>query len=265
MEHPEPRINQISIKIPTWFDDTNLWLKQVDAAFKISRPKITLQKTKYYHLLNSLPPHVIKIVADKLNPDTSEPYTTLTDTIHTRLAPTRTTAYDNLMRIKLDNRILFEVLTEMRLLSERLNDLPAETMKEAFLKAMPERIRPVLVPLLPSNSLDVLAEVADSLLSTQSESTISHISNTSEYTTTSEQQKFDDTIQDQLNSIQQQLDHLKLREPYQSPLYYYHRRYGVRAFRCQSPCNWKHHPQATRFRRNFLSRSIRRPIYHQGN
>ena len=115
-ERGEIRINQISLKIPAWFDDPNLWLKQVEAAFEITLPKITLQKTKYYHLL-CLPPHAVTIVEDKLNPDIPELYSILVSAIRSRLTATRPTADDSLMKITLDNCRLFQVLKERRMLS----------------------------------------------------------------------------------------------------------------------------------------------------
>ena len=34
-------IAAVTVKLPPWFDYTELWIKQVEAAFEISRPRIT--------------------------------------------------------------------------------------------------------------------------------------------------------------------------------------------------------------------------------
>ena len=49
-------INNISVKIPPFFSNIDVWIKLVKASFEIARPKVTRESTKYQHLIFNLQP-----------------------------------------------------------------------------------------------------------------------------------------------------------------------------------------------------------------
>ena len=74
-------INQMTLKLPAYFDNVELWLSQVESVFNGSRPKITTEKTKYYLLISQLPGHILSLLADKIKPEEAKPYSIITDAI----------------------------------------------------------------------------------------------------------------------------------------------------------------------------------------
>lgn len=249
----DTRIATISLKIPIWFEDTTLWLKQVESAFEITRPKITSEKTKYYHILNNLPPHILKIVSDKLDAETPTPYTTLVTAIKERTRSSSASSYNRLVNITLDNRRPYELLAELRRNSENLNGFSYEMLREAFIKAMPDYVRRVLIPMLKTTSLDTLAEIADHLISAERDSKMSSGIHSIEQDKPSEGKP---ALEQQIAELQEQIASLSYNggTSYQQKLCFYHRKFGYRAFRCVQPCQWRSSRRPTmrgNYRRQF--------------
>ena len=236
----EVSINQLTIKIPPWFDNVDLWIQQVEAAFASSRPSIKLEKNKYYHVICNLPGYILNLMSDKMDPNSGTPYTTFMEALRKRLSPAQSTTFSSLSNVKLNGRRAYEALREVRERCRLLNVQSDEFMREAFLNAMPASIWSVLRPLSKTQTLDELADTADNILSSTAKDRSLEVCQIASTSCKCDQWKSDiDEIKDQIASLNFNFKCRRL------TLCYYHRRFGHNAYKCQSPCDWskKHNHQ----------------------
>ena len=236
----DTNISAVAVKLPPWFEDTELWLKQIEAAFEICRPRITLQKTKYYHLLSALPAQILKLVADKLDPEVELPYDQLVNAIRVRYRPSTSYNFEVIRNAKLDGRRPYELLSELKENFRHLDSTSENMLRESFIRAMPDTIKNVLIAAAKYTSMDGLVEIADNMLSKHNDRSMNYVN------TPEEPRESVDAI----NAIQQQIQDLKIevmnisrdsthRQVKRRVLCYYHRKFGTRAYKCNQPCNWK--------------------------
>ena len=227
-------INQISIKLPPWFGNPDLWIKQVEAFYATSKPPIKLERNKYYHLICHLPGHVLELIADTLDPTADRPYSKVIEAIRMRLTPSKTDTFAALKNIKLEGRRPFAVVAEIKEKSRRLNITSEDVLRETFLNSLPENVRGIMIPQAYSLSLDELAQTADNLISNQS----SH----SAVASVSQPSGNDDAIQQlqsQVGEIFEKINAMTFNSSKNKQFCYYHKRFGKAAFKCQNPCDWQ--------------------------
>lgn len=242
----EPAINQLALKLPTYFDDITLWISQVEAAYNGSRPKISTEKVKYYLLISSLPGHVLSVVADKMRPDEDQPYTVIKEALLERLSAPNPDILRSLKNVTLNGRRPYSVLTDIRSYCTRLNIQSEDFQKELLIEAMPNHIKLVLLPLKSTISLDNLAHTADSLLSsikTELPTQSVHrdeVSNSSTAISNLRQEMIEmtDKLSEQINALNIRG---RIRDNREGQLCYYHKRFGKNAYKCEMPCSW--HPK----------------------
>ncbi|CAN7937515.1 unnamed protein product, partial [Ixodes hexagonus] len=146
---------------PFWPKNPTVWLMQVEAQFRLRH--ITSQKTRYLHIVSSLPANVADELADILaTPDPVSPFDQLkaaildrkTEFEHSRLQQLITTE-------ELGDRRPSQLLLRMRqLLGAQNQDPNNHLLRELFLQRLPSTMLPVLAA-AEDMSLDKLAELAD--------------------------------------------------------------------------------------------------------
>ena len=236
MDHPDDTaqmvseettaVASISLKIPPWFDDTDIWLQQLEAAFEVSRPRITSERTKYFHLVSNLPGHILKSIRDKMNPSSTSPYTELAETLRRRFSSSKSRIYDSIRNIKNENRNPFDLLCELRSRFKRLNTHSEDIVREAFINAMPDNIRSLIASLDRYVSLEELAERADNLIA--SNDTANKVMQVS----SSVEKERIDLIMDKIDSLTEQVNKITFRASDGKQKYcFYHATFGKKARR----------------------------------
>ena len=71
--------NQVSKKLPQYFDVADMWFRQVEAVFKLS--KISSETTKFLYVTASLPPSILMEFQEYFNTESATPYTDLQQAI----------------------------------------------------------------------------------------------------------------------------------------------------------------------------------------
>ena len=64
--------SHIQVRIPPFFKNIANWFIQVEAAFELAN--IFSQKTKYFHVLTSLPPDILETLTSAMDPSCNSPY-----------------------------------------------------------------------------------------------------------------------------------------------------------------------------------------------
>ena len=55
-EPAEPAVNTVAVKLPNfWMSDPELWFMQAEAVFNTRSPKVTVDGTKFDHIMTALP------------------------------------------------------------------------------------------------------------------------------------------------------------------------------------------------------------------
>ena len=252
-------INQVNMKIPAYFDNTELWIRQVEAVFKSSRPKVVSEKAKYYLLISQLPGHVLSIVSDKMQPEGDNPYTVLVAAMLERLSAPEPDIIKALKTTKLGDRRPYTLLTEIRNYCKRLNVTSEEFQRALFLDALPENVRSILEPMKNSLDCDQISQTADRLIASQKQNLISTVESTtptglsfpitndtthkSHHVTISELRQ---EMKDEIAGLTEQVKAMSLQRyrptnntKSRGSLCYYHKKFGRNAFKCEQPCTWE--------------------------
>lgn len=247
----ENQINRISVKIPTYFDDTALWFKQVEASFFISN--IVNEKTKYFYLISNLPCHVVKEYADNLDPDRETPYTDLKEEILSRTKESSLTCYNKLINDKqLGDRKPSQALRDLRRsLKEIDSSADLETnvlLRHSFLQLLPGNIRQILVT-MNEKQLSEQAKIADQLLESDRQLTINQVTSNTDITIN----ELKDSLKDltiEINALRRNQERWSKKFKKEKNICFYHSKFGNRAFKCQEPCSWKDKSPITKHSEN---------------
>ena len=242
-------INNISVKIPPFFSNIDVWIKLVKASFEIARPKVTRESTKYQYLICNLPPHILEKISDKLDDEIEAPFTTLVKVIQDRFRSSDSVIYNDIQKLSLVGKMPSDVLRDIKIKYNLLECNSDRILRETFLKILPEKIRFALIPQSRTTTLEVLAEMADSLFKcnegTESVAALEPKDNTCD------KDEVMQKMNERFSKIEETLNAISLRNTqaetrfntrHNGPRYkqfcYYHRRFGRQAFKCEPPCSW---------------------------
>jgi hypothetical protein len=172
MEEDQQQCNAVSVAIkipPFWSADPQLWFLQVDALFKTRN--ITASRTKFNHVVAAISPQTATTVRDIIrNPPREDAYDALKEALIKRNAPTKHNQLQQLLQMPaLGDRKPSELLRNMRQLNNDDND--TELFREMFLQRLPKEVRAVLMAIGGEKSLDEMAELADNMIDTRTDST----------------------------------------------------------------------------------------------
>jgi predicted subunit of tRNA(5-methylaminomethyl-2-thiouridylate) methyltransferase len=257
---------RISVKIPPiWISNIALWICHIEAQFNLAG--ITSEETKFYHLVSALDQNIICQVSEILldNSDSPNKYSKLKKALLERFELDSETRRKKLFSgILLGDKSPSSLLREMRALAIDLN-VDSSTLKHLWLQQMPSNIQAHLK--ISDANLDKLASMADILLRSYSPNEIASVSATEKNNLNSLQnslteltkkveQLTNDLHSTRMNSankgnyrynnqpVNRNFD--KKNKPRiqheintNNKLCYFHKKFGEKAFKCQSPCSFK--------------------------
>ena len=163
---PREDISAISLKIPPfWPSDPEVWFAQVEATF--TTRGISLQKTKFDHVVASLSPKVAVEIRDLiLKPPTDHPYDVLCRELIRRTAKSEQHKLQQLFTPEqLGDHKPMQLLRRMKkLMGDHATSTDSAFLRELFLQRLPSQVRMVLVSADDPVSLAHLAQLADKIL-----------------------------------------------------------------------------------------------------
>ena len=162
-ETPAAAISAISLKLPPfWPKDPDTWFAQVEA--QSAARGITVEKTKFDHLVASLSPDAATEVRDLiLAPPGDTPYSRLKAALIKRFAGSNQQKLQRLLNdLELGDSKPSQFLRRMRQLWCGGDD--DVILRELFLQRLPSKVRMILAPSASSIALDALADMADQIM-----------------------------------------------------------------------------------------------------
>lgn len=239
----------VSPKIPPfWSINPDIWFAQVEATFVISG--ITADKTKFCHVIANIESKHLEAVQDILkDPPADDKYATLKERLLKEFSLTETEKLNKILQTaELGDKKPTQLLREMQSLAG--SNLGASAIETLFLQRLPDHVKHILSA--SSSTLKEKAEMADKILD-YSNPHISSLNAVSKTTSEiddlkSEVKRLTETV-NKLMISQPNKRQGRSRSPY--PRYqrstsprnlqvcFYHNKYGEKAHKCVSPCNYK--------------------------
>lgn len=259
IENFEPVENAITVNLPP-FGTANprVWFTQVEASFRCRR--ITSQTTMFSYVTAILPNDIATEVIDVLDPmPTEEPYDKLKSAILKRTTVSDEARLQHLLSgIELGDRTPSQLLRHMRSLAGnfKINDT---ILRQLWCKCLPPNTNAILSTQEEGASLDKLAEMADKIHECFFKTTTGTVNMvTQENQPTSLLQ----TIADRMSRLELTVAAISnssrqgrtpsrstsRHRPYRgvsktehdiNPTCKYHYRFGHKARKCTSPCNYR--------------------------
>ena len=264
LPYPPASVSAVSVKIPPfWSADPEVWFVQVEAQF--STRNITSQKTMFDHVIAALAPEIAMEIRDLLlSPPDDHPYDVLRTQLIKRTAASEQRRLQQLLTSEeLGDKKPSQLLRRMQqFLGDSAGPNPDNKfLRELFLQRLPSNVRMVLAS-AGDMSMEALAQLADKIMEvatpTVSAVHISPLATEVEQLRTEIAHLKDALASLQLPSAQRHTPHSRpssragsrSSSPTPTPagdksaLCWYHRRFGDRAKKCVSPCNWSGNAQA---------------------
>ena len=264
---PAAHIAAVNVKLPPfWPADPQVWFAQVEAQF--TTRGITQQRTKFDYIVASLSPEYATEVRDLiLQPPAAAPYDTLKHQLIQRTAASEQRRLQQLFNAKeLGDRKPTQLLRRMQqLLGDKAGAMDSSVLRELFLQRLPANVRMVLASTPDTANYENLAQLADKVVevAAPSVSTVSATHLSDEF----------ERLRAEVTSLRKVVESLPLttssktdhplgrprghsrsqsqgrssspRPATDSPICWYHRRYGDEARKCTPPCSFSGNDQAS--------------------
>ena len=160
----ETMLGAVGLKLPQfWKKDPEVWFAQAEAQFETR--KITLESTKYSHVIATLPPEVAQDIRDILiNPPKTDAYTILKEKLIARTTESEQRRVQMLLtEEELGDRKPSQLLRRMEQLIG-YKKIENGILRQLFLQRLPQSVRLILASTSDSLSLTDLAALADKIL-----------------------------------------------------------------------------------------------------
>ena len=246
-------VNRVAVKLPPyWAKDPTMWFAQAEAQFHIAN--IVDEKTRFYHVVSSLPPDAASEVRDLILTPPENPYTKLKEVLVSR------TAESAAQRLKkaLDATEIGDSKPSqiLRRLQQQLEGMEANDalLLQVFLQKLPVTVRTIVAASSDKLGMQPLSELADRVYDNlPAPSEICHAANLSSSSASSaERPEWEERISRLETNIDQLLRNRSSSRDSQRPrsssrgrynpdgsLCFYHWRYKDKATKCKAPCKWQ--------------------------
>ncbi|XP_064476200.1 uncharacterized protein LOC135390135 [Ornithodoros turicata] len=264
-------VAHFAIRLPPFFRSRpEIWFQQAESQFALGH--ITSQIIKFHHVLSVLPEDVLLQIADTLStPAALEPYDALKAAVIGRSQPSdRQRLQEIISSEALGDRKPSDLLRHMQAVLGNAS-FDEKLLRELFLSKLPPTVQ-LALSVADSTNLAALASradkamelYADSSFSTNLASVSSNVSSNAMHCQPSLAQSQDNSdlspLRDEIRRLADLLDRslsrdqpssrrpdqrrARSRSPTPPPsrrrqLCWFHKRFGRRARRCESPCNWQ--------------------------
>lgn len=269
---PEALLGAVGLKLPPfWKHDPELWFVQAEAQF--ATRNITVENTKYAHVISTLSPEVAQDIRDILvAPPAIEPYATLKQTLIART----TESEQRRVQMLLDEEELGDRKPSkfLRRMEQLVGDqrIDKGILRQLFLKRMPPDVKLILASTSDTLPISELATLADKIVEAHVPP-VNSVSETHLGVAPIRSNPPDDIKASPQSGLAEQVtvltklvkdlsitvkrlqrdrsrsrnrnDQRKPRDPTPADNVdedaqhcWYHRRYGAQAHRCKSPCTW---------------------------
>jgi len=238
-EETSPATAAVSVKLPEfWKNDPSLWFSQAEIQFLLAG--VHKDETKFYHIVAKLEQSVLCHIADYVKqPPATGKYEAVKQRLISRFELTEQAKMDQLLgSYDFGDLRPTHLLTKMQELAAGLN-VNDSLLKRLFLQKLPANIRAILS--IHDGSLSKLAEMADKMIEMAPQTSVIHASVQKETT---------ENLAEEVAAMKVELRQMKARQPERGRLRstsqnrsnenicWYHRKYGNRATRCRSPCQY---------------------------
>nr|VZI19315.1 unnamed protein product [Spirometra erinaceieuropaei] len=235
-----------------WLGDISLWLRTVESRFALRQ--ITREDTNFHYIVTALPMDIATDLRDIIGcPPTEAPYTALKEALISRISLSTQKRLQRLISEEdLGNRKPTQLLRRLDQSADG-QKLDATMFKQLFLQRLPPSVQAILVPNIPSSTVQMLAETADRILEYYQPPVTVNVASRSTTAPT-----IDDVVK-RLDALTLEVSQLRATRVYnlRSPaisrrprpptpnqptvdgFYWYNHSYGSNAHRCHSPCNYK--------------------------
>lgn len=253
-ELPAPEVSRVNIRVPPfWAEKPALWFSQLESQFNLNG--ITQDNTKFWYVVAQLDNKYALEVEDIITtPPTKNKYATVKTELIKRLSTSQQQKLKQLLEHEeIGDRTPSQFLRHLR-------NLAGSTVNEEFLRTLwLNRLPAVMQAILAAQSdlqLDKLANIADKIKETNTGMQVAAI------TTPTPQQTDVAALSEQIKQLTLRVEELSRHRPRsrarrssyrgqrsrtstpgdasngEARPCWYHRKFGVRASKCRSPCNF---------------------------
>ena len=244
-------VNATAVKLPAfWSGNPQVWFKQAESVFSTRNPKITLQQTKFDHVIQALDnvtaDHVQNII---LNPP-DNPYDALKQALVRAFSKTQPEKDQELLNLNgLGDKKPSELLQHMR----NLNVDPETLFKALFLAQLPSEVRRILAS-SEKTEIEDLALQADRITEASRLTNELQVNATGDFRNPGHHHAQNNTSVAQVNAIgdfrkpghqhaQNKSQRVNIKSDQTWPLLpglcKYHSRFGEHARSCLQPCKFQ--------------------------
>lgn len=255
----------VSMKIPTfWTQCPASWFVNVEAQF--STRGITQERTKFEHVIQSLPMEIITSVFDVINPEqpTETPYTDLKRALMERHSLSASKKIEQLLSgEEMGDRKPSEFYRRLKTLAGQSPMVTDQLIIELWFRRLPPMVT-ALVKASGKTDIKDLTQIADTVFETMHQQSFgvnavsASSSNMSANLAIAELTMQNQKLQSEISEIKDMLSKVSFgrsrsrsqsRRRYRTPsrkrgeLCFYHHRFGNKANKCEPPCNYSNAPK----------------------
>jgi len=153
----------VSAKVPKFLSyDVDLWYQQTEASFTTAN--VTVEKTKYYHVLQSLEPEVLRKVSHYARaPTANNEFTGLVAALRAAFSKSDAERWDAIVRSTLGDAKPSELFNQMERLWLDPDPRASRTLRHLFLQRLPPSVA-VILSNVDATDMKVFLGTADALV-----------------------------------------------------------------------------------------------------
>lgn len=255
---PQVEISRISVKVPPfWPEHPEIWFAQIESQFSVHG--IKSDHTKFNTIIGNMESKILSQVSDAvLNPPDFEKYSYLKNAIIDRFSESAQRKMQKMLSgIDLGDKKPSFLYNELKQLGGV--KVSEEVLKTVWLQQMPPQVKAILATI--EGDLKHLASVADAIVDTGAFACINQISSKSTTESHNSASSSNGDLQLQIAELSRRLDNMqqdhrnsrsaarsstsrRAHTPSRSSskhrqMCWYHRKFGVKASKCITPCNFQ--------------------------